>query len=76
MTHDISMQALDLVARIRAAAGDPEGRLMQDEFINRVVAMREMEKVLRQVAGGTRKTREQQIANACVTFFDALENKT
>lgn len=33
----------------------------------------EQEKVLRQIAGMKRRTREQRLANACVLFFDAME---
>jgi hypothetical protein len=33
--------ALRLIADIRAAAGDPEGKLMQDELVSRIRRMRE-----------------------------------
>jgi hypothetical protein len=33
-----------------------------------------MEEVLRQIAGMKRRTKEQRLANACVTFFDAVED--
>ena len=32
--------ALDLIYRIRVAAGDPEGKLMQDELVDRIAGMR------------------------------------
>lgn len=33
--------ALSLLARIREAAGDPKGKLMQDELVERIGRMRE-----------------------------------
>lgn len=70
---DPTMAELDLIYRIRVAAGDPHGKLMQPELVNRIAAMREMEVVLRQIAAMKRKTKEQRLAWACVTFFDAME---
>ena len=34
----------------------------------------EQEKVLRQIASMKRRTKEQRLANACVLFFDAMED--
>jgi hypothetical protein len=65
---------LDLIYHIRVAAGDPTGKLMQPELVNRIAAMREMEIVLRQIADMKRRTREQRLAKACVVFFDAMED--
>ena len=38
--------ALRLIVDIRAAAGDPEGKLMQDELVERIRRMREALKVI------------------------------
>lgn len=70
---DVTAQLFDLIYRIRVAAGDPTGKLMQDELVHRVAAMREMEKVLRQIAGMKRRTKEQRLASACIVFFDAMD---
>lgn len=72
--HAPTPSELELIYRIRVAAGDATGKLMQSELVNRIAAMREMETVLRQVAGMKRRTREQRLAKACVTFFDAMED--
>lgn len=37
--HD--MVGLDLIAQIRAAAGDPEGRLMQDQLVERIAELKD-----------------------------------
>lgn len=73
-SRDPTMAELDLLYRIRVAAGDPTGRLMQSELVNRIAAMREMEVVLRQIASKTRHTKEQRLASSCVMFFDAMED--
>ena len=72
MTRDATMQELNLLYRIRVAAGDPYGKLMQDELVNQIASLRGMETVLRQIAAMPRRTREQRLAKACVTFFDAM----
>lgn len=71
--RDATPREIDLLYRIRVAAGDPTGKLMQDELVHRIAAMREMEKVLRQIAEMTRRTKEQRLAKSCVVFFDAME---
>jgi len=68
-----TMAELDLIYRIRVAAGDPTGKLMLDELVHRIAAMRECEKVLRQIADMPRRTKEQRLAKSCVVFFDAME---
>jgi hypothetical protein len=68
------MTELSLLADIRATAGDPTGKLMQSELVNRITAMREMEVVLRQIAAMARRTKEQRLASACVRFFDAMSD--
>lgn len=73
--RDPTMAELSLLADIRTAAGDSTGKLMQRELVHRISALREMSVVLRQIADMTRRTKEQRLAKACVTFFDAMENK-
>lgn len=73
-SRDPTMAELDLLYRIRVAAGDPTGKLMQSELVNRIAAMREMEVVLRQIADMPRRTKEQRLAKSCVVFFDAMED--
>lgn len=41
--------ALLLLAEIRAAAGDPEGKLMQDELVARIRRMRDGLKEIRRI---------------------------
>ena len=72
-SRDATVQELDLLYRIRVAAGDPHGKLMQEELVHRIAAMCEMEKVLRQIADMKRRTKEQRLAKSCVVFFDAME---
>jgi len=72
--RDATMTELMLIADIRAAAGDRTGKLMQRELVLRISALREMSVVLRQIADMPRRTKEQRLAKACVTFFDAMEN--
>ena len=72
MTRDATMQEITLLCDIRVAAGDPTGKLMQTELVHRIAALSEAEKVLRQIAGMKRKTREQRLASACILFLDAL----
>ena len=38
--------------------------------------LREMEKVLRQIASMKRRTKEQRLASACIIFMDALREET
>lgn len=71
--RDATMDELDLIYRIRVAAGDPNGKLMQTELVNRITALREMSAVLRQIADKPRRTKEQRLAKSCVVFFDAME---
>lgn len=71
--RDATMAELDLIYRIRVAAGDPNGKLMQTELVNRITALREMSAVLRQIADKPRRTKEQRLAKSCVVFFDAME---
>lgn len=73
--RDPTMAELLLIADIRAAAGDPTGKLMLSELVPRINAQHEMSLVLRQIADMPRRTREQRLAKACVTFFDAMENR-
>ena len=40
MFYSVAAGALDLIYRIRVAAGDPEGKLMQDELVDRIAGMR------------------------------------
>lgn len=73
---DADAVLLGLVADLRAALGDPEGKLMQPDLIahaQRVRIERDAAlKTLRQIAGFKRRTREQRLASACVTLLDAL----
>lgn len=78
MTAD-DASLLGLVADLRAAIGDPEGRLMQDELIvhaRKITTERNVALyVLRQIAGGNRRTREQRLASACIGMLDALSRE-
>lgn len=72
-SRDPTMADLDLIYRIRVAAGDPTGKLMQTELVHRIRGLRECADTLRKIAGMKRRTKEQRLAWACVVFFDALE---
>lgn len=71
---------LGLVADLRAALGDPEGRLMQDELIAHARRLKTEHgtalDVLRQIAANKRRTREQRLASACVGLLDVLANSS
>lgn len=76
---ETELAAIALIADLRAALGDPEGRLMQDELIAHARAVKAAQvrgdvalSVLRQIASGKRRTREQRLAWACVTMLDEL----
>lgn len=73
--------ALGLVADLRAALGDPEGRMMQAELIDHARAVKAAQvrgdaalQVLRQIAAGKRRTREQRLAASFVALIDAVED--
>lgn len=74
MSEDATL--LGLVADLRAALGDPEGKLMQPELIahaQRVRIERDTAlQTLRMIAEGRRRTREQRLASACVLLLDTL----
>ena len=73
MTRDPTMAELSLLADIRVAAGDPTGKLMQDELVHHIRALRECADTLRKIAAMPRRTKEQRLAKACVVFCDAME---
>jgi hypothetical protein len=68
------MAELSLLADIRMAAGDPTGKLMQTELVRHIRGLRECADTLRKIASMKRKTKEQRLAWACVTFCDAMED--
>lgn len=79
MTEELG--ALGLVADLRAALGDPEGRMMQAELIAHARAVKAAQvrgdvalTVLRQIASRKRRTQEQRLAASCVTLLDAVED--
>lgn len=69
---DFDVTACGLLADIRAAAGDPKGKLMQPELLHRIRALAECEKTLRLIAEKPRKTKEQRLAKACIAFLDSI----
>lgn len=55
-------------------ADDRRRKALLAEVADEIARLREMEKVLRQIAGMKRRTREQRLASACVLFLDSLPN--
>lgn len=70
--NDFEITACGLLADIRTAAGDPTGKLMQNELLHRIRAMAECENTLRLIAEKPRKTKEQRLAKACIALLDSM----
>lgn len=56
-------------------ADDRRRKALLAEVADEIARLREMEKVLRQIAELPRKTREQRLASACVRFLDCMDSQ-
>lgn len=69
---------LKLVADLRWALGDNGLRMQPDlvQYASRIKTERDTAiEVLRQIASGTRRTREQRLAKSCIGLLDSLRNE-